>query len=104
MNLGWTLFDLIHKVTSKMENTGLATSFSETWNYQRVQLVAEKTTTRGEGETPPPQGYAWVIIHGAKLPSEESEVLKSHLWATVFSKDTCPYHLLFHNVTLIFLL
>lgn len=52
VDLGWTLLNLAQEVTSQMERTGLATRFPGSWNDQRAQLMAEKTTTGGEGETP----------------------------------------------------
>lgn len=51
VDLGWTLLNLAHEVTSWMERTGLAISFPGSWNDQRAQLMAEKTTTGDEGET-----------------------------------------------------
>lgn len=84
VDLGWTLLNLAHEVTSQMERTGLATSFPGSWNDQRVQLMAEKTITAGEGETPT-AGYALV----ATLPSREMEVTQKPPGGDCVFHPTC---------------
>ena len=49
---GWTLFDPVHKVISKTEDTKVTIGHLENRKYQRAQLGAGEVTARGQDETP----------------------------------------------------